>query len=65
MMRWAPMLRQAAALGVPPDQFWRLSLKEWRHLAEGSAGLRPLGRQELDALMSLWPDGNADGDEKV
>lgn len=54
-MSWAGMLRTAVALGVSPDAFWRLSLKEWRMLTE-RAGAPALGRGGLEALMARWPD---------
>ncbi|MBK6023797.1 phage tail assembly chaperone [Brevundimonas nasdae] len=51
------MLRIAAQIGVPPDAFWRLSLKEWRMLNEAPGGTTPMGRQALKQLMEDWPDG--------
>lgn len=50
------MLRTAAALGIAPGEFWRLSLKEWRMLTETASGTRPLGRGEFERLMAMWPD---------
>ena len=49
------MLRTASALGIQPEAFWRLSLKEWRMLTE-RAGAPTLGRDGLEALMARWPD---------
>lgn len=57
MTPWGEMLRSAAAMGVAPDAFWRLSLKEWRMLTESSRGLGPMGREGLVRLMEGWPDG--------
>jgi uncharacterized phage protein (TIGR02216 family) len=54
---WAPMLRAALAIGIGPEAFWRLSLKEWRMLTEAERGPAPMGRGRLDALMERWPDG--------
>jgi uncharacterized phage protein (TIGR02216 family) len=54
---WAPMLRAALALGIPPGAFWRLSLKEWRMLTEVERGPAPMERGRLDELMGRWPDG--------
>jgi len=48
-------LRTAVALGVQPEAFWRLSLKEWRMLTE-RAGEPALGRGGLETLMARWPD---------
>ncbi len=50
------MLRTAAALGVGPEAFWRLSLAEWRMLTEAAPGVRPLGRGEFEQMMAAWPD---------
>lgn len=52
------MLRTAVALGVQPEAFWRLSLKEWRMLTE-RAGAPTLERGGLEALMARWPDEGA------
>lgn len=53
------MLRLAALrLGVPPEAFWRLSLKEWRALAGGDPGAA-LGRAAFERLAADWPDGEA------
>ncbi|WP_312685326.1 phage tail assembly chaperone [Brevundimonas nasdae] len=54
---WGAMLRIAAQIGVTPDAFWRLSLKEWRMLNEAPGGTTPMGRQALKQLMEDWPDG--------
>lgn len=52
------MLRTALAMGVQPDAFWRLSLKEWRMLTERTAA-PTLGRDGLETLMARWPDEGA------
>ncbi|GAW41256.1 hypothetical protein SH203_01660 [Brevundimonas sp. SH203] len=57
MTPWGEMLRRAAALGVAPEAFWRLSLKEWRMLTETPRAATPMGRQGLARLMETWPDG--------
>lgn len=57
MTPWAEMLRTAAALGITPEAFWRLSLREWRMLVEAPAGGEPLGRVGLERMMEGWPDG--------
>ena len=54
---WGAMLRIAAQIGVAPDAFWRLSLKEWRMLTEAPGGAVPMGRTALEQLMEDWPDG--------
>lgn len=61
MTPWGEMLRLAAAMGVAPEAFWRLSLKEWRMLTQAPrgalGGLGPMGREGLARLMEVWPDG--------
>jgi uncharacterized phage protein (TIGR02216 family) len=54
---WAPMLRAALTLGIGPEAFWRLSLKEWRMLTAVEGGAEAIGRGRLDELMERWPDG--------
>ncbi len=53
---WAEMLRRAIAAGVPPEAFWRLSLKEWRMLAEPWGAAGAMDRRELERLAETWPD---------
>lgn len=53
---WAPMLRAALTLGIAPEAFWRLSLKEWRMLTAVERGPGAMGRGRLDELMQRWPD---------
>lgn len=57
MTPWGEMLRLAARMGVAPEAFWRLSLREWRMLTEAPRGTAPLGREGLRRLMEDWPDG--------
>ena len=42
-------------MGVGPEAFWRLSLREWRALTEDE-GPAALARGELARLMEAWPD---------
>ena len=58
---WARMLRLAVGLGMTPEAFWRLSLKEWLALTEVEAA-PAMGRDAFDELARRWPDG--DGDER-
>ena len=44
------------ALGVGPEGFWRLSLKEWRMLTARPVQAAPLGRGEMERMQALWPD---------
>lgn len=53
--RWARLMSHALRLGVPPSEFWRLSVAEWRALAGPPPGAR-MGRDELAALMDAFPD---------
>lgn len=53
---WEEMLRRAFAAGVPPDAFWRLSLREWRMLVEPGQGPGAMDRRELERLAEAWPD---------
>ena len=43
-------------MGVGPEGFWRLSLKEWRMLTAGPVQVAPLGRSELERMREMWPD---------
>ena len=49
-------LRRLMQLGVGPEGFWRLSLKEWRMLTAGPVQAAPLGRGELERMQEMWPD---------
>lgn len=51
------MIQAAARMGVGPEGFWRLSLKEWRMLTTaGPLQAGPIGRAELAQLEKRWPD---------
>jgi len=53
---WRAALRLAALqLAIAPEAFWRLSLAEWRALAEAPAA-PVLDRAALDALIARFPD---------
>ncbi|MFN3817322.1 phage tail assembly chaperone [Brevundimonas sp.] len=56
MTPWSEMIQAAARMGVGPEGFWRLSLKEWRMLTAGPAQAAPMGRAELAWLEERWPD---------
>lgn len=53
---WGGMLRTAAALGVAPEAFWRLSLREWRMLTARAEGPAHMGRAAFERLAEAWPD---------
>ena len=47
------------ALGLPPETFWGLTVRELAALCAGRWGgreLAPLGRAELAELMAKFPD---------
>nr|WP_248286924.1 phage tail assembly chaperone [Brevundimonas pishanensis] len=45
-------------MGILPEAFWRLSLREWRMLTESAGGGGvSLPRGVLDEMMERWPDG--------
>jgi HK97 family phage major capsid protein len=50
-------LMTVSPMGVGPEPFWRLSLKEWRMLVEAPASAAPLARAALERMMEGWPDG--------
>ncbi|ABI65221.1 hypothetical protein Mmar10_0928 [Maricaulis maris MCS10] len=54
-MNWALVLRAGLALGLVPEQVWRLSLVEWRALT-AFGGQAPLDRAGLEALRTRFPD---------
>lgn len=54
---WGAMLRQALGMGIMPEVFWRLSLREWRMLTESAGGAVSLPRGVFDEMMERWPDG--------
>ena len=51
---WRDMLRLAFTLGIAPELFWRLSVREWRALIAPAE--QALSRSSLAALMQLYPD---------
>lgn len=59
MRVWAEMLQAGVRMGVAPEAFWRLSLREWRMLATGVAQDGPLGRAAFEQLAGQWPDTDA------
>lgn len=55
MNDWPDALRLAVRLNIPPEAFWRLSLREWRMLTATPAA-PVLTRPTLDALIARFPD---------
>ncbi len=56
MTPWGEMFQAAARMGVLPEAFWRLSLREWRWLTAGLAQARPMARAEFERMAEAWPD---------
>ena len=54
---WPGMLQTAVRMGVTPEVFWRLSLREWRLLTTAATSAdAPMGRVEFERLAEIWPD---------
>lgn len=49
------MLGTSLRVGISPNAFWRLSLKEWRAM-NSNADTPALARMDLDALIARFPD---------
>ncbi len=60
-MPWAEMMQAAVRMGISPDGFWRLSLKEWRMLTVEVGGAVPMGRQDFQRMVEQWPDSPSTG----
>lgn len=46
---------------IPAEQFWRLSLVEWRALCEGGRRRKPaLTGLDLKQMMQMYPDDQKD-----
>jgi len=56
MTPWPAMMQAAARMGVGPQAFWRMSLREWRMLTEAAAGAATMGRGDLERMREKWPD---------
>jgi len=48
------MWRAALQAGIEPDQFWHLSLREWRWLCQAPS--HALSRDEFKRLSHHYPD---------
>lgn len=60
---WAERLRFAVrGLGLSPNEFWALTLAEWRALTAPAPGSAPISRAHLDALLAAHPDLARHGD---
>ena len=56
MNDWPALIRLAATgFAIPPEAFWRLSVKEWAALIAPPPS-NALGRGRLNALLAAHPD---------
>lgn len=56
---WAGLLKIALMHAkLKPDEFWALTPIEFRLMIGDDPDLAPLGRAQLDALMSAYPDND-------
>lgn len=53
MLSWPEMMRAALALGISPEAFWRLSLREWCWLS--ASRHQPMTRTDFEALCAGEP----------
>lgn len=51
---WPSALRRGLQLGLPPREFWSLSLAEWRALTTGSAEIP--AQEAIERLRCAYPD---------
>lgn len=51
---WFAMLQVAKALGIAPESFWRLGLREWRALVSTTSDA--LSRAAFAELAHRFPD---------
>jgi len=51
---WRTLMAAALSLGIAPEQFWRLSLREWRALV--APARRALSRDGFNELSEQFPD---------
>lgn len=58
---WPALMRAGLrGLGLRPAEFWALTPAELELMLGSPAGVAPLGRDRLAALMQAWPDGEGD-----
>ncbi|CAN5321331.1 phage tail assembly chaperone [soil metagenome] len=55
---WGAMLSDALRMGIGPEAFWRLSVREWRMLTEPQRAAS-MDRTVFERLASEWPDDGA------
>ena len=49
--RWPRWLKAAAQMGIAPEDFWRMSLKEWRSLMALQFHNNKMSKEVLDGLI--------------
>jgi uncharacterized phage protein (TIGR02216 family) len=60
---WAQRLCFAMRrFGLGPEEFWALTLAEWRAISAPEPGSPPISRVDLDALLAAHPDLSRPGD---
>ncbi|MEM9938105.1 MAG: phage tail assembly chaperone [Pseudomonadota bacterium] len=55
VLPWDDMWRAALRLGLSPQAFWKLSLREWRWLS--SSFEASMDGSTLTEMMEAYPDG--------
>jgi uncharacterized phage protein (TIGR02216 family) len=51
---WPRLVALAQGFCLPPSDFWRLSVREWRALVQQEQ--QKLSRAALEAMMQSFPD---------
>lgn len=51
---WAARLRTALAIGLAPDAFWALSVREWGMLTASAGAAEAMGRSEFERLAEAY-----------
>ena len=54
-INWAALMQSALRLGVPPQAFWALSLREWQLITDTQKKPEFRG-SDLSKLISAFPD---------
>ncbi|MEQ1809092.1 MAG: phage tail assembly chaperone [Terricaulis sp.] len=53
---WRAMLAAARELAIAPNQFWRLSLREWRAITALRSAAESMPRAAFERLAQNFPD---------
>ncbi len=54
-VQWDRLILSALRLGILPEAFWQLSIREWQMLTRGKAK-SGFERSDLSRLISAFPD---------